>query len=500
MIILKSSTIKSGMVMQRDIERLVVSLDELPFWKDLISFLLSRGQRAYLLGGILRDLLLGRSSRDLDIAVAEDPLAFTRDFAKTIGAKLVTLDSRYGLMRVMKKGEMQLDCSSLRGGLIQEDLARRDFSINAMAIEIPPHSEPWRPILIDPFDGIKDLESRMIRIVPPNPFPEDPLRILRAFRHFAELGFELNPETMTTMKSNIHLLHKVSPERIRDEWMKILDSKRAGETVGIMDSCGLIEQFLPEVGSMKGVSQNEHHHLDVLGHSLVTLNNLEVLMRDLPNLFPSLHRPFEELLFREQFLPGYSSRSLLKFAALLHDAGKPSTRSIDNKGRIRFFNHERDGDEIAREICLRLRFSVRETRIIQRWIRNHMRPGQLFCVKNPSKQVIVRFFRQNIEDYPALFLLFLADILSTSGPAAARDAFQKALYFVCEMLAIYEKEIRCRLERERLINGHDLKERLELEPGPIFSTILMDVELHQAEGLLTSREEALQWVRARYDL
>ena len=241
-----------GTLMQRDTEGLVAALDELPFWRDLLSFLASRGQKAYILGGILRDLFLGRSSRDLDISVVGDSLAFTSDFAKAIGAKLITLDSRYGLFRVIKKGGIKLDCSSVTGGLIQEDLARRDFSINAMAIEIPPPSKPWRPILIDPHGGLEDLRSRTIRIVPPNPFPEDPLRMLRAFRLIAELRFELHTETLMAIRPHIHLLHKVSPEIIRDEWIKILDSKRAGETVGIMDSCGLIEHIITRSGFDEG--------------------------------------------------------------------------------------------------------------------------------------------------------------------------------------------------------------------------------------------------------
>lgn len=488
-----------GDTIKIDVEGLVTALEDLPFWEDLCSFLASRGQKAYLLGGILRDLLLGRSSKDYDIGVSGDFLTFTRDFAKTIDAKFIMLNRRYGLVRLQKKGELQLDCSSLAGGNIEEDLAKRDFTINAMAVEIPPNSEPWRPILIDPFSGFVDLRSGTIRIVPPDPFSEDPLRMLRAFRMTAELGFELHPETLRTVGPNVPHLHKAAPERIRDEWMKILATDRAGDVVGIMDNCGLLEQFLKELEALKGITQNEPHHLDVWEHSLMTLKNIEILMRDLPETFPTLCHSFEKQLLNERGL-NCSGRALLKFAALLHDGGKPSARSTDEKGRVRFFHHERKGEEIAKKICLRLKFSTRQTRTIQRWIRNHMKPGHLFSLQSPSKRVIGRFFRHNMEDYPALFLLFLADILSTLAPEAAEDGFSKALSFVHEMLAVYEKEIRCSLEKDRLINGHDLIERLELQPGPIFSAILNDVELLRAEGLISSKDEALLWVKDQYGL
>jgi poly(A) polymerase len=478
-------------------EYIFSTLNAQPLWKELISLLKSKGSKAYLCGGCLRDLILGRKARDFDICISGDSRIFAREFANITGASIVPLEPGLSLYRVVKKREVEFDFSSMMGETIEIDLSRRDFTINAMAIEIAPLNDDGKPFLIDPFGGIEDIKSKRIRMVPPDPFPDDPLRLLRAFRLMAELNYEIESETLNKIASHVSLIGKSAPERIRDEFMKILSSNMAWKTVELLDSCGLLAQFLPEIDAMKGVSQNETHHLDVWGHSILTLKNLEAIIHDPPAVIQSIFESiFKEFLLREPVV-GRPISSILKFASLMHDVGKPITRSVDEDGRIRFFHHERYGEEIVLNACERLKLSKQEVRLISTWVRRHMRPGHLFRLKNPSKRAVARFFRENREDFQALFLLFLADLLSTMGPAQ-KGGLNEALLFVRDMINLYVSELRSKLEGIKLISGNDLIEIFKLKPGPHFSEILKAVERLYEEGEIKDREDAIRWVRENY--
>src|SRR6185312_6031128 len=311
---------------------------------------------AWIVGGAVRDRLLGRrgAGEDVDIAVERDPKAAARRIARAAGGAAFELSDAFGGWRVVGPGQAwQVDVTPLQGGTLEADLAARDLTINAIA-------EPLRGgALVDPYGGRADLEARRLRMVAAAAFAADPLRTLRVARLACELGFAVEPATAAAAREHAAGLAGVAQERVFAELKRIVLSDAALAGIAAMDDLGLTAVVLPELEALRGVAQNPYHHRDVHGHTLEVLEATIALERDpAATLGDELAEGVREVL-AEPLADGLTRGGGLRFGALLHDAAKPQTRVELPGGRIGFPRHDVDGAELARATLTRLRASER---------------------------------------------------------------------------------------------------------------------------------------------
>ncbi len=444
--------------------------------------------KVYLVGGYLRDYLLGRPCRDFDFAVSHKAIDFGRAFARRIKGAFVLLDEEADCCRIVKKmgqDAATFDFAGFRARSLRGDLARRDFTINTLSLNISAigQDKPLGDVMRDPLKGQKDILSGKIRAVSAKAFAEDPLRLLRAFSLQAILGFAIETQTRARVKKERHLLRLTARERIREELFKILASPRCYETFRQMDRIGLLEEVMPQVSVMYKVSQGGYHHLDVWRHSLEALRQLEMLLKS------EMKNPDIAEHLNENLGSGHTRLAVLKLGTLLHDIGKPAAKS-EGKGRSIFHGHEHIGRSIARKTALMLKISTRERRVLEDLVRFHLRPGYLSNFRRPSDRAVFRFLRDTGEEAAAVLLLSLADQRATRGPMTSQ-ADQRHHEKVVRLVLGRYFEKKKEKPFQRLINGHDLIKELGLTPSPLFAKLLKEVEEQQVLGKVTSRREAV---------
>jgi putative nucleotidyltransferase with HDIG domain len=472
------------------------------------------GVEAHLVGGSVRDALLGRSAHafhDLDFAVPADGLALARRLANWLGGAFFPLDAERDTGRaVLTEADgrrLYLDFARWRGESLVADLAYRDFTVNAMALGV---TQEENRTVIDPFGGQADLSAGLVRAVSDRSFANDPLRTLRAARLEAEFGFHIEPHTETLLRQAVPALDCVSYERVRDEMVRILDAPGAAAHVRRLDELGLLQAVLPEVVVLKGVTQTPPHSVDIYVHTLRVLEALEGLFawlwpdRGYPPLAEEAARAIDRLSPWRDLLRAHLSQrtsgdrmraTLLKLAALLHDIGKPSTRSQDESGGIRFVGHAERGAEIATHALRRLRFSNEEVSLVQAIVAHHRRPFFLSQPDALTRRAIYRFFRDTGAAGLDVILLSRAEHLGTHRDFLDPTEWQRALDLAAKLLESYFHRHQEVVSPPKLISGRDLIAEYGLSPGPDVGDLLERVREAQAEGQITTREEALELVR-----
>ncbi len=440
---------------------------------------LPRRKGIYIVGGSLRDSLLGRIPMDVDIAVHADPKAFAHELAMKLNSRVITIGKpAHPMFRVITQNRI-FDISSLQGTTIEEDLKHRDFTVNALAYETVSAK------IIDVVHGLQDIQDRQIRQVSKTCFQADPLRLLRAFRIAAQLGFQIEKRTLETICNNTHLISKTAPERIRSELFGILKTSGAHVWLREMAHTGILFNILPEMAAMKGCLLNRHHAFDAFEHTIRTVHHMEVLTTRDQNRSPN-HGPSME--------PMHVHRQIrLKLAALLHGIGKPLHRHRAIGGHITFTGHESTGARMVATLGDRLRFSRNEIEHAVMLVRYHLGPLFLFKArqeKTLNQGDITRFFMKTHAVTADILLLSLADMRAKQISAHTTDP--EFDLFVTELSRRYDVDFRPALETPSLISGHDLIHRLHLTPSPLFKQILAHIREHQLAGQITTQEEALK--------
>ena len=464
------------------------------------NLLTKQGVKAYLVGGFVRDALLGRDTADIDIAVAADGVEVAQKIADALGGRFVLLDkaNRVGRVVIGKETCWELDLSTF-GGSIENDLAKRDFTIDAIAIDLNELDKDVH--LIDPFHGWADLKEGVIRTVSETAFPADAIRLLRAVRLAAELDFSLERQTEAQVKDNCHLITTEAGERIREELLRLLAVPHSERFLPYLDELGLLTAIFPELAETRGVKQPKEHFWEVLDHSLETVIAVDFLLHEGSWEYADdkvlALVPWSELLaqhFSREVSHGSTRRVLLKLAALLHDVAKPQTKAVGEDGRTHFLGHGKLGATVAAGILERLRFSSKETKLVAVIVREHLRPTQMSQGGLPSHRAIYRYFRDTEEAGIDILFLSLADHLATRGPKLNRAGWREHVQVVDYVLSQHFEQEKL-VVPPKLVDGHDIINIFGLHPGPKIGKLLEAIREAQASGEIASREEALAYIR-----
>jgi poly(A) polymerase len=461
----------------------------------LVDLACQKGEHLYVVGGFLRDALLGRSISEVDL-VADHAAELAATCARERGAHLIEIDRKFGTTRLIPRegeegaGIRSIDVSPLRGASILDDLRYRDFTLNAMAVDLLVWRNTESLDFIDPLGGLDDLRAGRLRVCSPRSFMEDPLRILRAYRFLATYELTLDYRTGTRIRESGPHLAEVAVERVREEISLILECPRSAPVFKMLEQDGLVGMLLPECEPMRGLQQDQHHHLDVWAHSLATLDALEDLLAQPERLLPDCGDEMESVL-GERLAGERTRRGMLKLGALLHDVGKPATLTVDQQGVVHFHGHEVVGARLAASLCARLRFSNRETHELTDLVRQHMRVLHLLHLDRPSQRALSRFFRLGPNLFWSLLLLSAADYRATLGPLSSGGDMAALERKMRRWVAFYRQELKPREALPPLISGHDLMSRLDLSPGPLVGKLLKAVSELQWEGRVSNREDAL---------
>lgn len=473
----------------------------------------------WLVGGALRDAALGRPLLDLDLACA-GARSLAAAVARTFKGTLVTLDAENAVYRLAlppARGRTlrQIDVAEIVGKDIHEDLRRRDFTANALALElsaaIPAAVAPGA--LLDPRGGLRDIERGVLRVEDDKPFKDDPLRLLRAFRIAAQTGLEVDAPTLALIRRHRRRIAEPAGERVQSELLGLLAVPGAAAWLKRMDECGLLTALFEDLEPARHCAEEYYGEGGVLKHTLEVCARLDLLLTSFRRVYPDLAGRFEEHLAARSS-GGVPERAVWMLAALLHDVAKPETAELIG-GRLRFFEHDVKGAARAERIMRRLRFSREHVETVSAIVRHHLRPGHLAAGGPLTERAAYRFFRDLGPRAPGLLAVCWGDHASylpeprlerVLAAACARpprpvtrlrpeDVRKTAahLQLVSSLLRRFFDQRKAPVP-ERLLDGVAVMKALKIPPGPKVGEVLERLREAQAEGKVRSKDQALAFV------
>ncbi len=491
------------------------SLASLPFIKVIQDISRDLKMKAYLAGGIIRDAIIieaigqesGAGSIDLDFIVDGDALLFGKKAGDAANGSYFPLDEERSVSRVVIKkpevrsqksevhNEIILDFSKIRGNRIEDDLKSRDFTINSIAVGLSNLFGGKELNLIDPTGGIKDIEKRVIRSYDKKAIDDDPVRMLRAVRFESRLGFTIDGALETIIKENGLKLRNSSGERVRDELFNILSCKESYKHIQRLKDLCLLKEIIPEIEAMENLGQGRHHRHPLWEHSLSTFKTLETVMDNLSKFFPDRHLQIEEML-SDVLEHGISCLEILKLSALIHDIGKPMAKRADGHGEVRFINHEKFSVEIGERLGERLKLGNNARNMMLSVVKNHMRPLLLSKENKATNRAIFRFFRDAQRAGVFVCLLGIADIHAARGSGIFDDTADDIKGLAGRMIDFYFDDFLMQIDSP-LLSGNEIMKGLGLNAGPEIGEILKEIEEERAEGIISSKEDALRFIAGR---
>jgi len=458
---------------------------------ELARAALSDEEGVWIAGGAVRDAALGREVDDLDLAIAGDPGAGAKAIARQGGGHAFELSAEFATWRAVAVDDAwQVDLTALRGETIEADLAERDFTVGAVAVPLS-GGEP-----IDPHGGLEDLERGLLRTVGPRSFASDPLRLLRAARLAAELGLEVAPDTLALARSEASRAAEPAGERQLGELRQLVGGTDPLRGIALLGELGLTAVVLPELAALHGVGQGPNHHLDVHDHTIAVLERTLEIEADLER-FAGERAPEVGALLAEPLADEMSRGTALRFGALLHDIGKPATRS-EKDGYVTFIGHDGDGAELVAGICGRWRASRALRRHLQGLTLHHLRLGFMVHEAPLPPRRVYDYLRATDPVSADVTLLTIADRLSArgSGPFATDEAIEAHLALAREMLGA-ALDWRRDGPPQPLLRGDELAAEIGLSEGPELGQLLAELEAAQYAGEIADRQAALEHLRRR---
>ena len=452
------------------------------------------GEQAWLVGGAVRDRLLGRAdpddALDLDIVVAGDPGEAAQRVrrAGSPPAAAFALSDAFGGWRVVGPGQAwQVDLTPLHEGGLEADLRARDLTVNAIAEPLGGGD------LVDPTGGAADLAAGRLRMVAPAAFEVDAVRILRLARLAVELGLRPDADTIAAARARAGGLGSVAGERVFAELRRIVDAGRAVDGLELLDALGATAVVLPELVELRGVEQTVYHHRDVHGHTLEVLEQTIALQADPAAVLGAARAAAVSGLLAEPLADGLTRGGALRWGALLHDIAKPRTRTTFADGRVGFPGHDREWAAMARAILARMRASERLRAHVAALTLHHLRLGFLVHEQPLGRRAVHRYLVACEPVAADVTLLGIADRLATRG-RKADEAIERHMELALPMLdAALERWAAPR--QAPLVRGDELARALGIEPGPRLGELLAGIEEARYAGEATSRDEAIAEAR-----
>lgn len=440
----------------------------------------------YVVGGTVRDFLMGKISYDRDlIVVDEDAKSFSQKVAEFLDGVFIPLDEENKIYRIVLKDKKNfLDITNPIGGNLEEDIMRRDITINAIAVNIKTGKIPSFCEF-----GIQDIQNKIIREIKEENFTDDPLRILRVYRFYANLGFEISPELLNITKKHASLINKPAKERIEYELMKLFDGEFAAQALLKMDESEILEIIFPFVKELKQVPPNLHHHLDLFNHSIETVNQVQKFYEISP-------KEVQKHLKKVDF-GGFSRLAHLKLAALMHDIGKFSTWTIEpDTGRHRFIKHEDVGAKLAIPILKEMCFSNKQIDYISYIIKKHMYPTAVVSAPELNDKVMMRYVRKSADNAIDTIIIAKADRVSAQGPEITKELVVENITLLDKLLQFYLNTKETLAPLPKLLDGREVMSILNINPSPVLGKILNELNEAQISGDILTKDDAVRFIKS----
>ena len=421
---------------------------------------ITKNQEIYLVGGYLRNYFLKKEiSKDRDLVCIKNAENIAKEISQKLNGTFIELDKENQIYRVvLSDKENYFDISDALEDNILKDAERRDFTINSIFYDLNKNE------LFDPFNGIKDIENKIIKTPNLKNLDDDSLRYLRMYRFMSYTGFKIEQNLENYSKENFKKVLSSAKERINYEILKIFEGDFLVDTLLKMYENNALEIIFPFIKEIKKVPSNSHHHLDLVHHSIETVNNIQ------------------------------SNKPLLKIAALYHDIGKPSTWTIEPQGRHRFIGHDIKGFELAKKELSQLKFSNKQISYIAKMVKFHIYPASLInCPDN--KKAYARFIRKLAEDTPDIIELSKADRLSARGVAVSDEMVEKSIKHLENLLNYYNEVQSVVKNPKSLLNGKEIMEILNIPPSKKVGLIILELKEAQLTGEVTTKEEAVNFIQ-----
>lgn len=445
------------------------------------DFILKDINEGYLVGGSIRDFFTKKCEfcdRDISIKGAEN---FARKLANKFDATFIELDNENKIYRVVLKDKINfLDISEMQGNSIEDDLKRRDFTINAIAYDLSNEK------FIDVTGGLNDLKNKVLRHIDDKNFEEDPLRVLRAFRFYSMTGFEMTEELVKALKKYMPLALVPAKERINYEIMKLFGGDYASSALLKMDELGLLEKIIPQVKEMKNVPPNTHHHLDLFHHVIETVRQIEIIYAELSG--------FEKEHMDAVDFGGFPRINHLKLAGFLHDIGKYSTWTIEESGRHRFIKHDDVGSKMVVPLLRDLKFSKKQIEYVSCMIKNHIYPSNVIVAPILNEKVKMRYVRKMGENVVDNIILAKADRLSARGVDITEEVINSNINGLNKLLEFYLSKKDSLTPLPKLLDGREIMTLLNIKPSPKLGEIISALNEAQLNGDVTTPEDAKNFV------
>ncbi len=442
----------------------------------------SLDENDYLVGGSVRDLLLGKIPIDYDILTFGNVWDKAITLAACLGSKPFWMDEERGIARIAPKDGITLDVCAPKGSTLNEDLLNRDITINAIALNLVNME------IYDPANGVSDLNSKTIRAISEKGFADDALRTLRCLRFAAVLEFTIDDRTFGFIKKYAPGLKDIAPERIKQELVCALSYKRGAGIFSLMEQTGIKEILFP---GYDDIYQGVYHRWPLIKHAILVAETVDALIAEAEDLLPGAGA-----MLAEEIEDGIDRACMLRFAAFIHDIGKPSTREDAENGMVHFYAHAGVGAKIADTLCRNLRFSSAFCSNISGLTGMHMRVLDLACGGIMTTKAMHRLIKSAEAFMPELLILSLADAVATGkdpGYIGARTDIEEMIRRIWE----YYTGVYLNNRKEPLLNGNDVMAELGIGPGQEVGRLLVRVEEARAEGLITNRNEALNFIRLK---
>ena len=451
------------------------------------------GNNIYVVGGTVRDYLMGKVSYDRDLIITDmEAKDFAQSLNKIFNSTFITLDEENKIYRLVLKDSddihnpQMIDITNPIDNSLEMDLMRRDLTINAIAVNINTGE------VIDLFGGVADIKNKTLNYIEEGNFMDDPLRLLRVYRFQATLDFDLGSDTIHAICKYSDLIEKPAKERVLYELMKLFNGDYTAKALINMNKTWLLEEVFPIVKELKQVPPNSHHHLDLLNHSIETVNQIQMI-------YENSDDRVKEHLNRCDF-GGFPRLAHLKLAGFLHDIGKFSTWTIEkDTGRHRFIKHDDVGSKLVKPILKSLTCSNRQIDYISDMIKNHIYPSSLMCEQDVNEKAMMRYLRKLNDNVIDNIVLAKADRLSARGEVITDEMIENNISNLDKLQNFYFESLEKLTPLPKLVDGNELMEHFNLTQSPLLGNIIAAIHEAQLDGDVTTKEQALDLAKKLID-